>query len=123
MGGLTLWLHDETFIKMRPTLYYAGAAAFLAVHMAAFRPRLESLMLSNELSFDRAGQSRMTLLLIGFSGGMALLNELVWRHSSDLFWIAFQIWGPVLGFVAFSLGSISTISRHWTGRHKVRSLD
>jgi intracellular septation protein len=123
MGGLTLWLHDETFIKMRPTVHYAGAAAFLAVHLAAFRPRLEELMRFNALDFDRAGQTKMTLLLIGFSGGMALSNELVWRHGSDLFWIAFQIWGPVLGFLIFSLGSIPAISRHWSGQCKVRSTD
>ncbi len=123
MGGLTLWLHDETFIKMRPTVYYAGAAAFLALHLVAFRPRLEALLRINGLDFDRAGQSRMTWLLIGFGGGMALLNELVWRHSSDLFWIAFQIWGPVLGFVVFASGSIPAISRHWTGQCRVRSPD
>lgn len=123
MGGLTLWLHDETFIKMRPTIYYAGAAAFLAVHLAAFRPRLEALLRLNGLDFDRAGQTRMTWLLIGFSAGMAFLNELVWRHGSDLFWIGFQIWGPVLGFFIFASGSIPTISRHWTGRCKVRSSD
>ena len=123
MGGLTLWLHDETFIKMRPTLYYGGGAALLAVHLVAFRSRLEALLDDNALDFDRAGQARLALLLIGFGGAMALLNELVWRHGSDLFWIAFQLWGPVLGFLVFALESMPAISRHWTGRCKVRGTD
>jgi len=63
------------------------------------------------------------LLLIGLGIGMAFLNELVWRHSSDLFWIAFQICGPVLGFVVFFLGSFPAINRHWTGQCKVRRTD
>ena len=123
MGALALWLHDETFIKVRPTLYYAGGAAFLAVHLLAFRPRLEALLIANGLDFDREGPERLALLLIAFGIGMAVVNELVWRNSSDLFWIGFQIWGPILGVLLFAAGSMPVVGRYWSGRCKVPGTD
>ena len=123
MGGLTLWLQDETFIKMRPTLHYAGGAVLMAVQLGAFRPRLDALWRVDTMNFDRAGQSRMGLLAIGFAVAMAALNELVWRQSSDLFWIGFQIWGPVAGFALIFPASIPTLRRHLTAWRKVPATD
>lgn len=123
MGGLTLWLHDETFIKMRPTLYFAGAAAFVALHLGALRPRLAMLWRLETRNLDPAGQRQMALLFIGFCVGMAVLNELVWRQSSDLFWIGFQIWGPIAGSALVFPASIPTLRRHLTVWRKVPTTE
>ena len=52
---------------------------------------------------------------------MAALNELVWRNSSDLFWIGYQVWGPAAGFVLFAALCMPLMSRHMTGECKIRT--
>ena len=44
LGGLTIWLHDETFIKIKPTIYYALVAGLLAFGLATNRPLLKMVL-------------------------------------------------------------------------------
>src|SRR4029453_16917817 len=44
LGGLTIWLHNETFIKIKPTIYYALVAGLLAFGLATGRPLLKAVL-------------------------------------------------------------------------------
>ena len=92
-GGLTLWLHDETFIKMKPTIVQALFAVILLGGLAFDRPLLKPLLGKMMPPMSDAGWRRFTLRYGLFFIAMALLNELVWRTQSTDFWVTFKVFG------------------------------
>src|SRR3546814_20370879 len=80
-GGLTLWLNDETFIKMKPTIVQALFAVVLLGGLAFGRVLLKPLF-HTVWSIDDAGWRRLTLRFGLFFAGMAALNEIVGRPPS-----------------------------------------
>ena len=110
-GGLTLWLQDETFIKMKPTIVQAIFAAILLGGLAVGRPLLKPLLgpMMPPMS-DRAWR-QFTLRYGLFFVAMAGLNELVWRTQSTDFWVTFKVIGlPVLTLL-FILSQIPFVGR------------
>ncbi|MEM6422108.1 MAG: inner membrane-spanning protein YciB, partial [Pseudomonadota bacterium] len=85
-GGLTLWLQDETFIKMKPTIVNGLFALALAIGLAQGRSYIQYL-LGSALMMDREGWMIFTRRWCGFFVFMALLNEAVWRTMSTEFWV------------------------------------
>lgn len=94
-GGLTLWLNDETFIKMKPTIVQLIFAAVLLGGLAFRKPLLKPL-LGNAWPLDEAGWHKLTLRFALFFIAMAALNEAVWRTQSTDFWVTFKVFG-ILG--------------------------
>ena len=102
-GGLTLWLQDETFIKMKPTAIYLMFAAILLGGIAFGRPLLKPL-LSSSLRLDDLGWSLLTRRFGLFFVLMAGLNEMVWRTQTTDFWVNYKVFGSIgLMFVFFAL--------------------
>lgn len=122
MGSLTLWLHDDIFIKIRPTLLYAALAFLATADLVPPSRLIETALGKYALHFGAVGQRNMVLIVIVFGVGMALFNELVRRNSSDLFWISFQIWGPILGF-ALLLPIIATMTRHHSSGQRTTGFE
>lgn len=91
-GGLTLWLNDETFIKMKPTIVQLIFAAVLFGGLAFGKPLLKPL-LGAAWPLDDAGWHKLTLRFTLFFLAMAALNELVWRTQSTDFWVTFKVFG------------------------------
>ncbi len=112
MGGLTIWLHDETFIKMKPTLYYVLVSALLAFGLATGKPLLKSVLGSTYPGLDDGGWTKLTRNWALFFAGMAMLNESVWRNSSTEFWIGFKIWGAIPLTFLFALANVPMLMRH-----------
>ena len=112
MGGLTIWLHDETFIKMKPTIYYALVAALLGFGLATGRPLLQRVLGSAYPGLDAAGWAKLTRNWALFFVFMALLNEAVWRNSSTSFWIGFKLWGALPLTFLFAAANIPMLMRH-----------
>ena len=94
-GGLTLWLNDETFIKMKPTIVQLIFATVLLGGLAFRKPLLKPL-LGNAWPLDEAGWHKLTLRFALFFIAMAALNEAVWRTQSTDFWVTFKVFG-ILG--------------------------
>ena len=92
-GGLTLWLQDETFIKMKPTIVQALFAAILLIGLAFGRPLLKPLLGRMMPPMTEAAWRQFTLRYALFFVAMALLNELVWRTQSTDFWVTFKVFG------------------------------
>jgi intracellular septation protein len=112
LGGLTIWLHDETFIKMKPTVYYLLVAALLAFGLATDQPLLQRVLGSTYPGLDEEGWTKLTRNWALFFAFMACLNEAVWRNSSTSFWIGFKLWGALPLTFLFAAANIPMLLRH-----------
>jgi intracellular septation protein len=112
LGGLTIWLHNETFIKIKPTIYYALVAGLLAFGLATKRPLLKLVLGSTYPGLDEEGWRKLTRNWAFFFAVMAVVNEAVWRNSSTDFWIAFKLWGAIPATLLFALANVPMLLRH-----------
>ncbi|WP_119300840.1 septation protein A [Dongia deserti] len=110
-GGLTLWLQDETFIKMKPTIILGLFAAALVGGLAIGKPPLKFLM-GSALELDEAGWRKLTLRFALFFAATAVLNEIIWRTQSTDLWVDFKVFGILVLNVLFMLTQIPLIKRH-----------
>ncbi len=102
-GGLTIWLRDETFIKMKPTIIYLVFAFLLTVGLIRGRSYLQSLM-AVALPMEDKGWLILTKRFTLFFLVLAILNESVWRIFSTDIWVSFKTFGfPILTFGFFLL--------------------
>src|SRR4051795_433809 len=88
LGGLTIWLHNEAFIKMKPTIYYVLVSGLLWFGLWTDRPLLQRVLGSAYPGLDADGWNKLSRNWALFFAGMAILNEAVWRNSSTSFWIS-----------------------------------
>jgi intracellular septation protein len=112
LGGLTIWLHDRTFIQMKPTIYYALVAGVLAFGLATGRPLLQQVLGGAYPGLDEAGWRKLTRNWAIFFAFMAVLNEAVWRTTSWDFWIGFKLWGALPLTFLFAAANIPMLLRH-----------
>ena len=112
MGGITLWLHDETFIKMKPTFYYLLVSALLAFGLIKDKPLLKRVLGSTYPGLDETGWRKLTRNWAIFFAGMAILNEGVWRNSTTDFWIGFKLWGAIPLTFLFAAANIPMLLKH-----------
>lgn len=110
-GGLTLWLQDETFIKMKPTIVLGLFSLVLFGGLLMKKPLVKYVM-ESALELDDAGWHKLTLRFAIFFAAVAALNELVWRTQSTDLWVDFKVFG-ILGLnVVFILTQFPLIKRH-----------
>lgn len=110
-GGLTLWLHDDTFIKMKPTIVQAILGAILLGGLVVGKPLLKPVM-GTAWNMDEAGWRKLTLRFALFFLAMAVLNECVWRTQSTDFWVNFKVFGLFGLTMVFSLAQMPLLQRH-----------
>jgi intracellular septation protein len=102
-GGLTLWLQDDTFIKMKPTIVNSVFAVILGFGVARGRSYLKYLM-GSAMPLDDAGWMIFTRRWVMFFVFMAALNEVIWRTQTTEFWVTFKTFGSLpLTFVFLAL--------------------
>ena len=112
LGGLTIWLHNETFIKVKPTIYYGVVAGLLAFGLATGRPLLKAVLGSAYPGLDSEGWRKLTRNWTIFFALMAVVNEAVWRNSTTDFWIGFKLWGAIPATLLFALANVPMLMRH-----------
>lgn len=110
-GGLTLWLNDELFIKLKPTIVNSIFAAILAAGLATNRLYLK-LLFDNAFHLPEFAWRVLTYRWIGFFIFLALLNEVIWRNFSTDFWVGFKLWGVVPISMAYGLAQMPYILKH-----------
>jgi intracellular septation protein len=111
-GGLTLWLHDERFIKVKPTIYYGAVALVLLFGLLTKRNLLKVVLGSAYPGLRERGWFLLTRNWIGFFIAMAAVNELVWRTSSTEFWAASKLWLFMPATFLFAAANIPMLLRH-----------
>ncbi len=121
MGGLTLYFHNETFIKIKPTIYYGFVATILAYGLIADKPVLKSVLGSAYPGLDATGWAKLTRNWAIFFAVMAIVNEAVWRNSSTDFWIGFKLWGALPATLLFALANVPMLMRHGLTRDEATS--
>ncbi|HEX8532822.1 MAG TPA: septation protein A [Allosphingosinicella sp.] len=112
LGGITLWLHNETFIKLKPTIYYLVAAGLLTFGVVTRRNLLETVLGSAYPGLSERGWQLLTRNWILFFVAMAAMNEAVWRNSSTDFWVGFKLWGALPATFVFALANVPMLMRH-----------
>jgi len=112
MGGLTLYFHNETFIKVKPTIYYAFVALILGYGYVAGKPVLKSVLGSAYPGLDAIGWAKLTRNWALFFLAMGIANELVWRNSSTEFWISYKLWGAMPATLLFAIANVPMLMRH-----------
>ena len=100
-GGLTLALHDETFIKLKPTIIYALFGGVLLGGYLLDKPFL-AIVFDSMFHITEEGWRKLTLRWAAFFFALAVLNEAVWRTQSTDFWVNFKLFGFVPLTFAFA---------------------
>jgi intracellular septation protein len=112
-GGLTLWLQNETFIKVKPTIIYALFAVLLLGGLA-FGRSLIAYVLDSMFQLDAEGWKKLTLRWGLFFLIMAVLNEIVWRGFSTDTWVTFKTFGFLPITILFAIAQTPLMMRHST---------
>jgi intracellular septation protein len=110
-GGLTLWLQDDLFIKMKPTIVNSLFGLVLLGGLAFGRPLLP-YVLDSVFRLTDEGWRQLTLRWGLFFFVLAAINEIVWRLFSTDFWVAFKVWGTMPLTMIFAMAQIGLLQRH-----------
>ncbi len=103
-GTLTLVLHDDRFIKFKPTLLYSGMALGLLVSQFVFKKNFLKTMLGSQVNLPDANWQTLSMAWIAYCVFMASLNAYVAHNFSTEDWVNFKIWGYVFPLI-FILGT------------------
>jgi intracellular septation protein len=93
-GTLTLVLHDELFIKVKPTIIYVLFGGVLLVGLA-FGKSLLGVVFDSVFHLTQEGWRRLTVRWALFFLALAVLNEIVWRTQTTDIWVSFKVFGVV----------------------------
>lgn len=110
-GGLTLWLDDALFIKIKPTVVNLLFAGILFGGLA-FRRIFLKLLMGTVLNLTDEGWRVLTWRWAFFFVFLAILNEIVWRSLSTDAWVNFKVFGIMPLSVAFGAAQIPLIMKH-----------
>ncbi len=110
-GALTLWLHNDTFIKMKPTIVNTLFGAILLGGLF-FGKSLLGYVFDSAFRLDAEGWRKLTLRWGLFFIFLAVVNELVWRNFSTDAWVSFKVWGIMPITVVFTLLQMPLIQKH-----------
>ena len=110
-GGLTLALHDDLFIKLKPTIVNSLFGMVLLGGLAFGKPLLP-YVLDSVFQLDAEGWKKLTFRWGVFFFVLAAINELVWRTQTTDFWVAFKVWGVMPLTMVFALAQTPMMMRH-----------
>ena len=112
MGGLTIWLHSETFIKWKPTLLYWVMASALLIAWLGWRKNLIRTLLGEQLTLPEPIWQRLNWAWAGFFALMGALNLWVAYRFATPTWVNFKLFGIMGMLLVFALGQGLYLSRY-----------
>ena len=119
-GGLTLYLQDEWFAYVKPTIINCLFGTVLLVGLW-FGRSLMKILLEASIDMDDEGWRKLTLRWGVFFFVLAAINEIVWRNFSEAFWAGFKLWGFVPITMAFTLAQLPLMAKHSTAPADARA--
>lgn len=110
-GGLTFWLDDPRFIKIKPTIINLLFAGVLLAGLIMRRPLLKMLF-GEAFNLTEEGWRKLSVRWTLFFLVLAALNEVVWRNFSESAWVSFKVFGILPLTLVFAMAQIGLIKRH-----------
>jgi intracellular septation protein len=110
-GALGIYLQNETFIKMKPTIVNS-LFGFSLLGGLFFGKSLLGYVFNTAFHLDAEGWRKLTIRWGIFFLFCAVLNEVIWRNFSNDFWIAFKIWGNIPLTLIFTMSQMPLIMKH-----------
>ncbi len=113
-GGLTLYLHNDMFFKMKPTVLYGFFGAVLLGGLR-FNRLFIKYVFAQMFELDEAGWRKLTVSWGLFFLALAALNETVWRTTSTDAWVSFKVWIIIPLIFLFALAQTPLVMKHQAG--------
>jgi intracellular septation protein len=110
-GGLTLWLRDDTFIKMKPTIVNLLFGGTLLGGLV-FGQSLLRYVFGDVYKLKPKGWTILTWRWGVFFFVLAVLNEVVWRTQTTDFWVAFKVWATMPLTVIFAASQLPVLTKY-----------
>lgn len=110
-GGLTVWLNDPRFIKMKPTILYVAFGGTLGVGLLQGKSYLRHVM-EGAIPLENSGWMILTQRLMLFFFSLAVANELVWRLMSEEAWVNFKTFGLTAAIFVFFMAQGKLFREH-----------
>jgi len=121
-GGLTLYLQDDTFIKIKPTIVNIMFGTVLLGGML-FGQSLLKYVFGDVYALEEQGWKSLTLRWGIFFFVLAIINEIVWRNFSTDFWVMFKVWGIMPITIVFSMFQLPLMSKYGIDEDEQESND
>jgi intracellular septation protein len=122
MGGLTLYLQNDMFVKMKPTAANLVFASVLVGGIFSKRMFLKDL-LGSALEMPENAWRTLTWRWAGFFVALAAINEIVWRTQSENFWVNFKVFGLMGLTFLFAAANAPFMARYLTDSKDKPSAD
>jgi intracellular septation protein len=110
-GGLTLYLRNEVFIKMKPTVLYGFFGAVLLGGLM-FNRLFIKYVFAQAFELDEPGWKKLTVRWGVFFVCLAAINETVWRATSTATWVSFKVWVIIPLLFLFALAQTPLVIKH-----------
>ncbi|MDZ4381222.1 MAG: septation protein A [Parvibaculum sp.] len=110
-GALTIWLQDDQFIKVKPTIVNALFAAALLGAAAMGKPVMKQLF-DGAFNLTDKGWMILTVRWGLFFVLLGIVNEVVWRNFSTDFWVSFKLFGIMPLTMIFGIAQIPVLTKH-----------
>lgn len=110
-GGLTVWLNDERFFKMKPTLIYLIFGTLLLVGLLRGQSWMKVVM-EEAVPLTETGWRILTWRVCGFFFALAVANEAIWRSMSTEAWVSFKTFGLPAAIFLFFMAHAKFFERH-----------
>ena len=114
-GGATLLLHDETFIKWKPTVLYWMFAVILLFSATVLKKNLIRAMLEAQVSLPEALWAKLNAAWVGFFGFMGAANlyvAFIYARDDTALWVNFKLFGGTGLMLAFIIGQSVFLAKH-----------
>ena len=111
-GMLTLYLQDEFFIKVKPTIINTMFGVAILGTLFLFKVPVMKLLFDGPFKLDDTGWTKLSFRWGCFFLFLAVVNEVVWRTQSTDFWVAFKLWGVMPMTMIFMMFQYPVMMKH-----------
>ena len=111
-GGLTLYFDNKIFFYMKPTIINLLFAIVLFFGKFFTKKPLLKMFFQSAFDLEDEGWRKLNYRWIGFFIFVAILNEIVWRTQSEVFWVNFKVWGLLPISFVFAASQFPLINKY-----------